>query len=678
MFFIVSDHDYQARVDMSIKSKDRTTAPPTDFFQTEFVRFMQICSETPFGLAILDRELRYVVLNEGMAAIDGRQIWTHLGKTLREVDPHIASVVEPILRYAIEEGKSLKDVESRLSDGFEEDDACARYWLVSSYPLQTEDCAVHGACLVIKDITEQKLREVAQEERLKFEALLSSLSAEFINMDVSEVDARVVQGLKRVHDFLGYDRVTIWQFSPVDGRCHLTHSHSLQDIKQPPPVIDDIIPVWVNIARQGETFMVDDVEDLPDKFWREKKYSKDQGGIKSMFYIPLRTGAEVHGLISVVSYRKKRKWIDVFIQRFRLLGEIFANALERKRIDQKMQQAFAEIEQLRDRLQVENLFLRDQIDIEPKHEEIVGESEAIRKVLLQARQVAGTGSTVLILGETGTGKELLARAIHTQSARRERAMIKLNCAALPATLIEAELFGREKGAYTGATTRQIGRFEAANGSTIFLDEIGELPLELQSKLLRVLQEGQFERLGSNDPVTVDVRVIAATNRDLVQLVKDGRFREDLYYRLNVFPISLPPLRERKEDIPLLVWAMVKELGPAFGKTFESIPKKNMDALQHYSWPGNIRELRNAIERAMILNSGPNLVVEVLNGSEEIAAFSYSLKDVERKHILSTLDKTRWRVRGKNGAAALLELPPSTLESKMKKLDIKRKSNAHDI
>lgn len=657
---------------MEIKAAEKVAAPPVDFFQAEFVRFMQICSETPFGLAVLDRDLRFVILNEGMAVIDGQSIEQHCGRALHEVDPRIASVVEPISRYAIEEGKALKDVEIRLDGEHEDDDAMARYWLVDSYPLQAGDGGVHGACLVIRDITEQKLREMAQEERLKFEALLSALSAEFINMDVSEVDVRIVQGLKRVHDFLGYDRVTLWQFSPVDGRCYLTHSHSLQEIKQPPHVIDDIIPVWVNMARQGEMFMVDDVASLPDKFWREKKYGKDQGGIKSMFFIPLRVGAEVHGLISVVSYRRKRKWADMFVQRFRLLGEIFANAIERKRIDQKMQLAFAEIEQLRDRLQAENLFLRDQIDIELKNDEIIGESDAIRKVLLQVKQVAGTGATVLIQGETGTGKELIARAIHNQSGSRERPMIKLNCAALPATLIEAELFGREKGAYTGATTRQIGRFEAANGSTIFLDEIGELPLELQSKLLRVLQEGQFERLGSNDPVTVDVRVIAATNRDLAQLVKDGRFRGDLYYRLNVFPISLPPLRERKEDIPLLIWAMVKELGPAFGKSFESIPKKNMDSLELYSWPGNIRELRNSIERAMILNNGPTLVVEVSNNFSEITPLSFSLKEMERMHILSTLEKTGWRVRGKNGAAVLLEVPPSTLESKMKKLSIKRK------
>ena len=656
---------------MENEISEKIAAPPADFFQSEFARFMQICSETPFGLAVLDRDLRVVILNEGMAAIDGQALERHCGRSLHDLDPRIAVVVEPISRYAIDEGKPLKDVEIRLGGEHEEDDALARYWLVNSYPLRTGDGRIHGVCLVIRDITEQKMREMAQEERLRFEALLSALSAEFINMDVSEVDVRIVQGLKRVHEFLGYDRVTIWQFSPVDGRCYLTHSHSLHEIKQPPAVIDEIIPVWVNMARQGEMFMVDDVEELPDKFWREKKYGKDQGGIKSMFFIPLRVGAEIHGLISVVSYRRKRAWADMFVQRFRLLGEIFANAIERKRIDEKMQLAFVEIEQLRDRLQAENLFLRDQIDIELKNEEIIGESAAIRKVLLQVKQVAGTGSTVLILGETGTGKELIARAIHNQSGRCERPMIKLNCAALPATLIEAELFGREKGAYTGATTRQMGRFEAANGSTIFLDEIGELPLELQSKLLRILQEGQFERLGSIDPVTVDVRVIAATNRDLTQLVKEGRFRGDLYYRLNVFPISLPPLRERKEDIPLLIWAMIKELGQTFGKSFESIPKKNMDALELYSWPGNIRELRNLIERAMILNNGPTLIVEVSTGSLETLPLSSSLKEAERRHILAILEKTGWRVRGTNGAAALLELPPSTLESKMKKLIIKR-------
>jgi len=279
---------------------------------------------------------------------------------------------------------------------------------------------------------------------------------------------------------------------------------------------------------------------------------------------------------------------------------------------------------------------------------------------------------VLILGETGSGKELIARSIHSASSRKARAMIKVNCAALPAALIEAELFGHEKGAYTGATSSQIGRFEAANGSTIFLDEIGELPLELQAKLLRVLQEGQFERLGSPKPVDVDVRVIAATNRNLAQAVRDGRFREDLYYRLNVFPISVPPLRERRDDIPLLVWAMVEEFSKVLGKTIERIPKKNMEAMERYHWPGNIRELRNLVERAMILSSGATLVVDVQDGSSPIATQPMTIEGMERMHINSVLERTGWRIRGRNGAAEILGLKPTTLNSRMKKLGIRRR------
>lgn len=310
--------------------------------------------------------------------------------------------------------------------------------------------------------------------------------------------------------------------------------------------------------------------------------------------------------------------------------------------------------------------------------EIIGQSDAIRKVLLRVEQVAATDSTALIFGETGTGKELIAKAIHKLSSRKERTMIKLNCAALPATLIEAELFGHEKGAFTGASARQIGRFEAANGSTIFLDEIGELPLELQAKLLRVLQEGQFERLGSPKPVDVDVRVIAASNRNLAQAVKEGKFREDLYYRLNVFPISVPPLRERQEDIPLLVWAMVKEFSAVFGKTIERIPKKNMDALERYFWPGNIRELRNMVERAMILNKGPILVIDLPESAAAAISPTLSFQDMERRHIISVMERTGWRIRGSNGAAEILALKPTTLDSMMKKLGIVRKKPNSEI
>ena len=379
----------------------------------------------------------------------------------------------------------------------------------------------------------------------------------------------------------------------------------------------------------------------------------------------------VVGFITFVSYRVKRDWPDDLIQRLRLLWEVFANALERKRADQKIQTALAEIKKLKDRLEAENIYLRDQINIEHQYDEIIGKSDAVRKVLLQVEQVSATDSTVLILGETGTGKELIARAIHNLSPRKGRAMIKVNCAALPAALIESELFGHEKGAYTGAVSGQIGRFEAANGSTLFLDEIGELPLELQSKLLRVLQEGQFERLGSSRTVDVDVRVIAATNRNLHLAVREGRFREDLYYRLNVFPVFVPPLRERQEDIPLLVWAMVEEFGKIFGKKIERIPKKNMEAMVRYSWPGNVRELRNLVERAMILSSGSIVIVDVPDASMTTAATSMSMEDVERNHITSVMEKVGWRVRGKNGAAEILGLKPTTLDSRIIKLGIKK-------
>lgn len=629
--------------------------------------------KAPFGLFCLDSDMRYLRVNERMAAIDGVPIEQHLGRTVAEVGLQVGLALEPIFRYAIQEGNSLEELQVEVATDSQTDPGFPGCLLVSCFPIKSEDGKVQQVNAVVQDITEQKLKETAQDERLKFEALLSALSAEFINMSVSEVDIKVEQGLKTIYDFLGVDRTTIALLSPADGRLYATYTYSLPGIKHPPEVVDDVIPEWVKMIRQGEMFHIEDVDDLPDNQWREKKYCKDMGGIKSVLFIPLCVGGRVLGLFSAVSYSRKKTWIDVYIQRFRLLGEIFANALERKRVDQNIQKAFAEIEQLKDRLEAENLYLRDQIDIELKNEEIIGQSAAIKHVLLQVKQVAATVSTVLIQGETGTGKELLARAIHNQSERKGRPMIKLNCAALPASLIEAELFGREKGAYTGASTRQAGRFEAANGSTIFLDEIGELPLELQSKLLRVLQEGQFERLGSHTPVNVDVRVIAATNRDLALEIKGGRFREDLFYRLNVFPISVPPLRERREDIQALVWAMVKEFESVFGKTIERIQKKSMDYLEQYSWPGNIRELRNLIERAMITNNSSTLVVSLPDMALTENSQGMSMKEIERMHILAVLERTGWRVRGKNGAAEVLELNPSTLEFRMKKIGIKRKT-----
>jgi PAS domain S-box-containing protein len=364
---------------------------------------------------------------------------------------------------------------------------------------------------------------------------------------------------------------------------------------------------------------------------------------------------------------------------------------ERRRAEEAAAAAYEEIRRLKDQLQADNAYLQEEIKLKYNYGEIVGQSPAIQKVMHQVEQVAGTTATVLVLGETGTGKELLARAIHDRSPRRARPMLTLNAAALPTTLLESELFGREKGAYTGALTRQIGRFEQCDGSTLFLDEIGELPLEVQVKLLRVLQYGQFERLGSTRTLSANVRIIAASNQDLETMVKEGRFREDLFYRLNVFPIFLPPLRERTEDMPLLVWAFVKEFGRSMGKTIASIPRATMDALKRYPWPGNIRELRNVIERAMIVTQGPVLEVELPFPSrtnhfpptrsltaEETPADGWTLASSQRQHILAVLQKTGWRVSGKNGAAAILGLKPTTLESRMAKLGIKRQRGSPDI
>jgi len=343
-----------------------------------------------------------------------------------------------------------------------------------------------------------------------------------------------------------------------------------------------------------------------------------------------------------------------------------------KLMEEQLEERLNQIEDLKKRLEQENIYLQEEVRLLAENADILGKSNAIKNIISQARQVAETDSTVLLLGATGTGKELLARAIHNMSLRKDRPLVTINCASLPPSLIENELFGREKGAYTGAMTKMIGRFELADGSTLFLDEIGELPLDLQSKLLRVIEEGQLERLGSTTPLNIDVRIIAATNREIEQEVKEGKFRQDLYYRLNVFPILIPPLNERSEDIPLLARAFTREFGKKMGKQIEKIPHKTMQALQSYSWPGNVRELRNIIERGVILTKDETLVVDLpQNSITETAKLTGNLDDIIRREILAVLEQTRWRIAGRNGAAEILGLKRSTLHSKMKKLGIHR-------
>jgi formate hydrogenlyase transcriptional activator len=346
---------------------------------------------------------------------------------------------------------------------------------------------------------------------------------------------------------------------------------------------------------------------------------------------------------------------------------------EHRQDEESLRQALSEIKSLKDRLEAENIYFRQEAKKKHQFDPILGQSDGLKYVLYRAEQVAPQNTTVLILGETGTGKELIAAVIHNLSPRRDRPLITVNCAALPGNLIESELFGREKGAFTGADTRQIGRFEIAHGSTLCLDEIGELPLELQAKLLRVIQHNEFERLGSSRTIKVDVRIVATTNRNLEEEVRKGRFRQDLYYRINVFPITVPPLRQRQEDIPILVQAFTERYARKLGKQITSIQKETMKALQDYHWPGNIRELESIIERAVILCPGPVLQ---LTDKLEIASLPFSagmntLEEAERNQILNTLAETRWRLEGKNGAAAILGLHPSTLRARMHKLGIAR-------
>ena len=358
----------------------------------------------------------------------------------------------------------------------------------------------------------------------------------------------------------------------------------------------------------------------------------------------------------------------------RMVG-ITHDITEQKRAELKLRNALKEVAHLRDRLRAENIYLQEEIKSSYDFEEIVGQSEPLRLTLSKIEHVAETDANVLLLGETGTGTELFARAIHDRSFRKGRPLVKVNCAALPSSLIESELFGHVKGAFTGAISDKVGRFQLADGGTLFLDEIGELDPDMQIKLLRVLQEGEFERIGSGETIKVDARVIAATNRDLHASMARGSFRPDLYYRLAVFPIELPPLRLRRNDIPLLVWHFIEAKRARLGKTIESIPRSAMNALTKYDWPGNVRELENVIERAMILSPGPSLLLEEsfakAGWSRPPASTSHNLEDIDRAHIISVLEDRNWKIKGEGNAADRLGLKPSTLRYRMRKLGIHR-------
>jgi transcriptional regulator with GAF, ATPase, and Fis domain len=512
----------------------------------------------------------------------------------------------------------------------------------------------------------------ALEDRVRFEALISDIASQFVNVDSDLIDGSIEDAQRRLVEALDIDRSTLFQFVDDGSELVLTHYWARPEfppILLPPERIAELFPYIRGRVLAGEAVSFSSVDELPaDSPDREHMR---QLGTKSNVSLPLVASGRVIGAVTFSAMRAERSWEPEFLTRLTLVAHVFAGALARKGAEMELRQTLDENARLRDRLLEENIYLRHQVHERGGLRETMGRSPAIRSMLAEVDQVAPTDTTVLLYGETGTGKELVANAIHERSWRRSKAMVAVNCAAIPAALVESELFGYEKGAFTGAMARQIGRFEVADRSTVFLDEIGELSTDVQAKLLRVLQEKQIHRLGSSRSIEIDVRVIAATNRDLERMVAAGSFREDLYYRLNVFPIRIPPLRERIEDIPMLAWSFVREFSKAMGKRIESIPKDRLLALQRYSWPGNVRELRNVVERAMIVSTGPRLQIEPPRATPDAARGVTRLLDVERQHIRTVLERTGWRIRGRGGAAELLDLKPSTLEGRMARLGVRR-------
>ena len=475
--------------------------------------------------------------------------------------------------------------------------------------------------------------------------LLSEVSTRFIHFPTHEFDRLVTQSLHQMAETLGLEGASLSFFPDGDGNP----SYRLGSHASPETPVELPAATMARLKR-GETVV------LPE----EARYA-----------LPLMRERRFIGVLSLHAAKGSPRLAHSCLSRVRIFSDVFAYALSQQAADVEVEETMRRLEQLKSRQEEINTHLRRHYERRYAVDEIVAESASMRDVLKVVETVGPTDSIVLIQGETGTGKELVARRLHSLSRRSGRPMVTVNCAALPPTLIESELFGREKGAYTGALNRQAGRFEVADRSTLFLDEIGELPLDLQVKLLRVLQEGRFERLGSTKTIEVDVRLIAATNRDLVAAVEAGEFRRDLYYRLNVFPISIAPLRERPEDIAQMVWKFAEKFARARGRTIERISQSSMEVLQAHSWPGNARELRNAVERAMILNEGPVLEIELAEGVPQAPALERTLAEVQRDHILRTLARTGWRIRGRGGAADLLGLKPTTLESRMSKLGIHR-------
>jgi formate hydrogenlyase transcriptional activator len=511
------------------------------------------------------------------------------------------------------------------------------------------------------------LLAVLQQERDQLDLLLGVTNAVVSHLDTRELFRAVAPAIRRCVS------ADVAALSVYDEDAHVLRHHVCDAPEGFATCSDVAVPTASSIdgSAAGHVFKTNKPQIFNDAdlaAFSESDFIRTRG-IQSVCVVPLATAHGVIGTLNLGAFATNAFSNEQFGLLTRVAGQIaiaLRNAFSYERIDA-----------LNAQLAREKLYLEDEIRGEHGFEEIIGRSSALSRVLREIATVAPTDSTVLITGETGSGKELVARAIHEMSVRRDRAFVKLNCAAIPTGLLESELFGHERGAFTGAINTRVGRFELANRGTVFLDEIGEIPLELQPKLLRVLQEREFERLGSSKTLRSDARLIAATNRDLAALAADHRFRQDLFYRLNVFPIAVPPLRERREDIPMLVRHFAQQFARRMKKAIETIPSDTMEALTRYEWPGNIRELQNLIERAVILSRGSTLqvplesLVSSVSAETPVEPAADTLQQADRRHIMAALERSNWVLAGPNGAAARLGVKRSTLQFRMRKLGIVR-------
>ncbi len=632
--------------------------------EDSFVLLRLVAESLPNGVLVVDHNRGIVLANQQIERQFDYSRNDLLGQSIDLLLPD-AGITESSPTIGLEHKLS-----GRRRDGLEFPIA------VTLSPLKVEQALFTLVSVV--DLTERQVLEqaasLALDRKVEFERFIAELSVQFINLPADQVIESIRDAVRRIGETLDVDRCSFFRIiegelpaGPIAwwGRPGVAVPAAATPYK-------DRLPWTRDTILEGNEVSFSSLAAVPNEVDRGSYRNLD---VRAAVTVPIAVSGQIVGALDFTMLHCERTWTEETLHTMRVTAAVLGNILARCETDETLRQSILQIEHARDRMRVETLYLRREVQERAGTGVIIGQSQAIRNVLELARQVAATDSTVLLLGETGTGKELVAAYIHEMSARRGRIMVRVNCSAIPSTLMESELFGREKGAFTGALARQIGRFELADHSTIFLDEIGDLPQDVQVKLLRVLEERQVERLGSPKGVHVDVRIIAATHRNLEKRIAEGSFRDDLFYRLNVFPIQVPPLKDRIEDIPLLVWRFVDEFSKAFGKRIDGISREDMAVLQRYSWPGNIRELRNVVERAMIVSTGTQLSIPLPAVAHPAGKRSLKLNDVEREHILSVLDSSGWRIRGAAGAASLLGLKPTTLEARMAKLGLARPKRA---